>query len=572
MRYLCRLGLVALLVLVLLSDAWAATRPNVLLVITDDQGWGDVGVHGNDKIRTPHLDRLARQGVQLTRFYVSPVCAPTRASLMTGRYNYRTRAIDTYEGRATMHPDEVTLAQVLGGAGYRTGIFGKWHLGDHYPVRAMDKGFGEALVIPGGGGLMQPSDPPEGNSYFDPWLEHNGKKVKAKGYCSDVYTDAAIKFIGENAEANRPFFCYLPFNAPHTPLQVADELVKPYLDAGLDEKTAKVYAMVTNIDANVGRVLAALDERKIADDTIVIFMTDNGPSGQRYNGVLRSGKGSTYDGGIRVPCFVRWPKRLPAGTKIERVAAHIDLMPTLLAACDVPPPANVKLDGVSLLPLLTGGGREDGFWPDRTLYLQWHRGDVPDSGRNAAAVTQRYKLVQPLGATPGLAPKNPKWELYDLQSDPGEQRNLAAEKPDVVEKMRKEYEAWFADVSSTRGYAPVAARLGSDKENPVLLTLQDRREDRWEDEGKGPAIVGFWAVDVERPGAYDATLLFDAAKVDRTATLQVGGIAQTVAVVAGKTECTFEGFHFRSGESRLVASLRNGATVTGVRYVRVERK
>jgi arylsulfatase A-like enzyme len=563
------LALLALFSLSLTLSAFA--RPNVLLIVTDDQGWGDLGVHGNDKIRTPNIDRLARQGVELTRFYVSPVCAPTRASLMTGRYNYRTRAIDTYEGRAIMHPDEVTLAQVLGGAGYRTGIFGKWHLGDHYPCRAMDKGFSEALVIPGGG-LVQPSDPPEGNSYFDPWLEHNGEKVKAKGYCSDVFADATIQFIDASAKAGRPFFAYLPFNAPHMPLQVADELVKPYRDAGLDEKTAKAYAMITNIDANVGRVLAALDENKIVADTFVIFMTDNGPQVPRFNGVLRSTKGSAYDGGIHVPCFMRWPGRFNAGAKVERIAAHIDLFPTILAACDVPAPRDVKLDGVNLLPALSAGGREDGTWPDRTLYLQWHRGDVPDAGRNAAAVSQRFKLVQPLGMAPGPAPKNAKWELYDLESDPGEQHNLAAEKPDIVEKMRKDYEAWFADVTATRGFAPVPARLGSDRENPVLLTLQDRREDRGEAEGKGAGIVGFWAVDVEKSGDYDVTLLFDAAKVDRTATLQVGGLTQTAAVEAGRTECTFEAFHCRSGESRLVASLRNGGNVSGVKYVRVERK
>jgi arylsulfatase A-like enzyme len=568
---LARLIVIVPVLAFVLTPARIFARPNVLLIVGDDQGWGDVGVHGNDKIHTPNIDRLAQQGMELTRFYVSPVCAPTRASLMTGRYNYRTRAIDTYEGRAIMHPEEVTLAQVLGGAGYRTGIFGKWHLGDHYPCRAMDKGFNEALVIQGGG-LAQPSDPPEGNSYFDPWLEHNGKMVKTKGYCSDVYTDAAIQFIDESAKSSRPFFVYLPFNAPHVPLQVADELVKPYRDAGLDEKTAKAYAMITNLDANVGRVLAKLDEQKLADDTLVIFMTDNGPQVPRFNGVLRSTKGSTYDGGIHVSCFVRWPKQFKAGGKIDRIAAHIDLFPTILAACNVPAPPDVKLDGVNLLPLLFTNRHEDGHWPDRTLYFQWHRGDVPDAGRNAAAVAQRYKLVQPIGMAPGPAPKNPKWELYDLESDPGEKHDLAAEKPDVVEEMRKGYDAWFADVCATRGYAPVPIHHGSDRENPVLLTLQDRREDHRGDEGKGAGIVGFWAVDVEKSGDFDVTLLFDAAKVDRTASLQIGGLTQTTPVEVGKAECTFSAFHFRSGESHLVASLRNGGTVSGVKYVRVERK
>src|SRR5262245_61009641 len=200
-------------------------RPNVLHVSTDDQGHGDLGVHANPKIRTPHLDAFAKQGVRLTHFHVSPVCSPTRASLLTGRYNYRTGVVDTFIGRSLMHSDEMTLAEMLRSAGYRTGIFGKWHLGDNYPLRAIDQGFQEALVLRGGG-IAQPSDPPGTSSYFDPVLQHNGKEVKTKGYCSDVFTDAAMKFIA--AEQDRPFFCYLAYNAPHGPFQVPDDYLAPY--------------------------------------------------------------------------------------------------------------------------------------------------------------------------------------------------------------------------------------------------------------------------------------------------------------------------------------------------------
>ena len=292
-------------------------RPNVLLVITDDQGYGDLGLHGNPKIRTPHLDGLARQGIEMEHFHVCPVCSPTRASLLTGRCNYRTGVVDTFLGRSLMHPEEVTLAEMLQGAGYRTGIFGKWHLGDNYPLRAIDQGFQEALVLRGGG-IGQPSDPPGGDSYFDPVLQHNGKQEKTRGYCSDVFTDAALGFIERNRD--RPFFAYLAFNAPHAPLQVPDSYYQLYkkmnlapgdfpqvghpLEGKMDpEQTARIYGMVSNIDDNVGRLLAKLDEWKLADSTLVVFLTDNGPQQPRFNAGLRGLKTSVYDGGIRVPCF-----------------------------------------------------------------------------------------------------------------------------------------------------------------------------------------------------------------------------------------------------------------------------
>ena len=558
--------LAVLSVLLCASPGLAAPkRPNVVLIMTDDQGWGDVGVHGNDKIRTPNLDRLARDGVRFTRFYAGPVCTPTRASLMTGRYHLRTRAIDTYRGRAIIDPAEVTLAEMLGAAGYRTGIFGKWHLGDHHPSRPIDQGFAEALVH-WGGGIAQPADPPQGNSYFDPWLEHNGKLVKTTGYCSDVYTDAAIRFIDDAAPAGTdapPFFIYLAFNAPHDPLQVSDDLARPYLAAGLDEQTAKVYAMVENIDANVGRLLAKLAERKLADDTLVIFLTDNGPAGRRYNGGFRGAKGTVYEGGIRVPCFARWPAGFTGGRAVERAAAHIDLAPTILAACGVAPPSDVKLDGADLLPLLRD---PQATWPERTLYFQWHRGDAADRGRACAAVTERYKLVQPAGVEEGPAPVDPPWELYDIAADAGEQLNLAAEKPDVVASMRARYEAWFADVSGTRGFGPVRISLGSPRENPVLLTRQD-----WRGAGWAKTDAGHWEVHVVATGTFQVTLIFDPAETARTATFSAGGQSRTAEVAAGSSEHTFDGVELAPGDTRVEATLNANGASSGVRYVRVDR-
>lgn len=350
--------------------AEAVSRPNVVLIMTDDQGWGDFGFHGNPRLKTPHLDRLAGQSVELTQFYVCPVCSPTRASLLTGRYNYRTGAIDTYLGRSTMVAEETTLAEMLLAAGYCTGIFGKWHLGDSYPSRAIDQGFGEALVHRGGG-VGQPSDPP-GNTYFDPLLVHNGREVKTHGYCSDVYTDAAMRFIAERR--SEPFFVYLAFNCPHTPLQVPEEYHRRYQGLSLPEDTAKLYGMVANIDDNIGRLMAKLEELKLAENTIVAFLTDNGPQVPRYNGILKDTKGSVHDGGIHVACLVRWPGKLAAGRKIDAVAAQIDLTPTLLEVCGVPQPASVKFDGVSLLPLLRG---QQASLAERLLFFQWHRGDSP---------------------------------------------------------------------------------------------------------------------------------------------------------------------------------------------------
>jgi arylsulfatase A-like enzyme len=558
-----------------------AKRPNVILIMTDDQGHGDLAFHGNPKIKTPHLDRLARQSTRLTRFYVSPVCSPTRASLLTGRYNYRTGVVDTFIGRSMMHPDEVTLAELLAAAGYRTGIFGKWHLGDNYPLRAMDQGFQEALVLKGGG-IGQPSDPPGGDSYFDPVLYHNGKAVKTKGYVSDVITDAAIDFIGKNRDG--PFFVYLAFNAPHTPLQVPDRYHEPYRQMNLghdqfpkvgrplpgkaqQDVTARVYGMVTNIDDNVGRLLARLEELKLAEDTIVIFLTDNGPQQARYNSGLLGRKGSVHEGGVRVPFFVRWPGKIPANRDIDRIAAHIDVAPTLLQLCNVSRPEKVAFDGKSLWPLLKG---EKIDWPDRTLHVQWHRGDRPELYRAFAARSQRWRLEQPLGVQPGSKlPKVPRVQLYDMAKDPYQLTDVADKHPEVVKKMLRGYEAWFKDVSATRGYDPPRIHLGAARENPSLLTRQDWRGPR---AGWKPNDLGHWEVEVARPGTYEVTLLIAAAKEVRTAHFKLAGVNGTKEVPAKAERVTFDGVRLPAGPGRLEAWLSRGETTLGVLYAEVRRR
>jgi arylsulfatase A-like enzyme len=562
------------------SNAAADPPPNIVVIITDDQGYGDLGTHGNPKIKTPNLDKLARQSVRLKNFYVSPVCAPTRASLLTGRYNYRTGVVDTYLGRAMMHPDEVTLAEMLVAAGYRTGIFGKWHLGDNAPLRAIDQGFQQSLVIKGGG-IGQPSDPPGGSSYLDPILQHDGRNERVKGYCSDIFAQAASEFI--RMPEQRPFFAYLAFNCPHEPLLAPEPELASYRMMNLAlkefpqlgkpipaefaepaENVARVYAMVTNIDTNVGKVLKALDDKGLAENTIVVFLTDNGPAKPRFNAGLRGWKGSVYDGGIHVPCYIRWPGHLPPGGVVDRIAAHIDLAPTLLDACGVPAPASVRFDGKSLLPLLTG--IHTAGWPDRTLFFQWHRGDQPQPGRAFAARSQAYKLLR--HEPPPGAPKVPPLELYDMERDPLELHDCAKERPEIVSKMHSDYCAWFKDVSSTRGFEPVRIALGSPRENPTILTRQDWRGPRAD---VTPNALGHWEVDVAKSGRFDITVHVTPRAFPSTAHIAFGKPKGEHGLAPGQTECSFKGVELPAGPGRLEAWIAGNKTTAGVLDMTVRR-
>ena len=555
----------------------ARRQPNVVLIITDDQGHGDLGFHGNPKISTPHLDQLAREAVRLDYFYVSPVCAPTRASLMTGRYNYRTGVVDTYIGRALMDPKEVTLAEMLGEAGYRTGIFGKWHLGDNHPMRPQDNGFQETFVIKGGG-LGQPSDLPGGSSYHDPIVLRNGKPTRAGGYCSDVFTDAAMQFVENNAE--KPFFAYIAFNAPHGPLEVPNEkLLQKYRSMNLapeqftttnraakghpigkmdSDVTAKVYAMVENVDSNIGRLLAKLDALRLTRDTIVVFLTDNGPQQPRYNSGMFQLKGTVYEGGIHVPCFVRWPGQLQAGRSVDRIAAHIDIAPTLLDLCGVKPPVGVKFDGLSLAPLLRG---QKIPWPDRSLYLQWHRGDAPELHRCFAARSQEWKLLQPLGNAEGKMPQ-PVYKLFNMRDDPLESKDLASTRPEIVARLLAGYEAWFKDVTGSRDYTvPPTIDIGSAQENPVLLTRQDWRGTR---AGWTPKSLGHWEVNVLRAGDYHVTVRFRPTGQAGRARVLLAGESAEMKFTAEATEVQFNKVKFPMGKARLNAELMLGNEIIGI--------
>jgi arylsulfatase A-like enzyme len=519
-------------------------RPNVVLIITDDQGYGDLSLHGNDKLDTPHMDSIGRDGIQFTQFHVNPVCSPTRSSLMTGRHYYRTGVVDTYLGRSMMHAGEVTVAECLKEDGYRTGLFGKWHLGDNYPLRSIDQGFEESLNCTGGG-LTQPSDPP-GNTYFDPMLRHNGKWEKHKGYCTDIFMNAAMDWI--EANRNQPFFAYIATNAPHDPLQIDESYVEPFRKKGLGDINARTYGMIKNLDDNVGRLLNRLRTLRLEQNTIVVFMTDNGPQRDRFNGGMRGRKGTVYQGGIRVPFFMKWPARIKPGGRNAAPSAHIDIMPTLLDVCRVKPPNDVRIDGRSMLPLIEGKAL-----PRRTMFFQWHRGDVPNPHQNAAVRDGRYKLIN-------------GQELYDLDADPAETNNIAQQQPDIVKKLRGEYDRWFADVAATRNFAPPKIYLGTPHEDPVTLTRQDWRGAR---AGWDPASIGHWEVDVRRAGKYDITLRMAELPASGQARFRLNGANVEKPVAAGSKEVEMAGVELKSGAGRLEADLVAGGKALGVQYVDV---
>jgi arylsulfatase/arylsulfatase A len=540
-------------------------RPNIVVIMPDDQGYGDHGVTGNTVIRTPNIDALAQESASMSDFYVCPVCSPTRASLMTGRYHYRTRVVDTFKGRSMMEPEEVTVAEVLQDAGYATGIFGKWHLGDNYPLRPDDQGFDESYIHRGGG-LAQPSEPIENNRrYTNPILFENGKQIETEGYCTDLYFDAAIRFIDRCKQEGKPFFVYLPTNAPHGPYHdVPDELYQYYKTVDLKsimvgkkgnvDQLARIAAMIENVDQNIGRLDQHLKEQGLFDNTMVVYLVDNGPNSMRFAGPFRGMKATVHEGGIRSPFFVRWPGRLLPGTVSDRIAAHIDLLPTLADAAGASVPARANVDGRSLLPLLEGKNPD---WPDRHLVLQVHRGDEPVRYHHMAVRNQRWKLVHPSGFGKEEMPEGVPFELYDMASDQGEKVNLAESKPEKLQAMLKAYNAWFDDVSTTRtdNYAPPRMVIGSDNELVSALTLQDWRVS----DSEGWGVSGVWLVNVERPAKFDAELVYSQPVGPMELSLSIGSVTRKATLKEGQTRLVISGISVPPGDAEVqVRSSING--------------
>lgn len=419
--------------------------PNIVFILTDDQGYGDLSCHGHPVLRTPNIDRLHAGGVRFTDFHVSPTCAPTRSALLTGRHEFRNGVTHTILERERLTPGAITLAQLLRSAGYATGIFGKWHLGDEPAYRPDQRGFDEVLIH-GAGGIGQTypgscGDAP-GNTYFDPVLLHNGRFVKSQGYCTDVFFDQAIRWI-DSRQDRRPFLAWIACNAPHAPLQVRPEDEARYTGKVANTNAARFLGMIANIDDNVGRLLDHLAARGLDRDTLVIFMNDNGTDGgvlAGYNAGMRGKKGTAFLGGTRAASLWRWPGTL-APADCHALTAHIDFLPTLaeIAGADLDPAVRHQVEGRSLVPLLRNPSAP---WPDRTLFThlgRWEKGAAPDTARYrmAAVRTARWHLVSPGGSA------RPSWLLFDVLADPGEQRDLAATEPGVVRDLSGRFDTWW---------------------------------------------------------------------------------------------------------------------------------
>ena len=450
--------------------AASVPRPNIIFILTDDQGYGELSCHGNPILKTPHLDGLHRQSARFVDFSVSPTCAPTRSALLTGRHEFRNGITHTIFERERLTLSATTLADVLRGSGYATGIFGKWHLGDEANHRPDRRGF-EETFIHGGGGIGQTfpgscGDAP-GNSYHDPILLHNGRFVKTKGYCTDVFFGRALEWIDARRHEDRPFFVFLTPNAPHDPfITPGPEYENLFVNRGLNTNTVRYYSMIRNIDDNVGRLLDRLHEWNLDRQTLVIFMTDNGHSvPETYNDRMHGMKGSPYRGGIRVPSFWCWPGHFTPGDR-SQTAAHIDVFPTLaeIAGIRVPSMVRRQFEGRSLLPALRN---PDASWPERTLFThvgRWDPGRPESAKYRGSAIRQgRFKLVN-------------NTELYDLAVDPEESQNIANEKPGIVKRLQRQYERWWREV------------LPATVENDAARgpTINPFKELYWQQWGGGP--------------------------------------------------------------------------------------
>jgi len=477
-------------------------RPNIIFVLTDDQGYGDLGCHGNDVIRTPNIDRFHGQCVRFTDYHVGTTCAPTRSGLMTGHYCNSAGVWHTIGGRSLMREDEWTLPAALREAGYRTAHFGKWHLGDAQPFRPHERGF-ETSIYHGGGGVGNTPDA-WGNDYFDDTYFVNGEMRKFTGYCTDVFFREATKFI--EARADEPFFCYIATNAPHGPHYVEKEYSDMYGDSAPHVERVKFYGMITNIDENFGRLRAKLDELGLTDDTIFVFMTDNGTAGGvetdadgfvqegpgTCNAGMRGQKGSPYEGGHRVPLFIRYPAgKIDGGRDVDALTSYVDFMPTLLEIAGVEVPAGRSFHGRSLVGLMNG--QADDYWASRVTVADTQRIANPAKWRLSSAMKQRWRLVNGT-------------ELYDLATDPGQRTDIADSHPDVVADIRAGYEKWWhivseqfdRDIPFVIGATDETVRLTThDIRNETAITAWHQVQVR-----RGNAVSGWWEVDVREAGRY----------------------------------------------------------------------
>ena len=468
-----------------------AAKPNVILVMTDDQGYGDLSCHGNPVLRTPNLDRLHNQSIRLTEFHVAPMCTPTRGQLMSGVDALRNGAMNVSSGRTMLRREFNTMADAFGAGGYRTGLFGKWHLGDNYPYRPQDRGFQESIWLPS-------SHTPSAsdywnNDYFDDVYYHNGARKPFNGYCTDVFFREAIAWMRECSQQKKPFFCYLALNAPHGPLFVPDRYRKPYQDQ--KRPIASFFGMIANIDENIGRLDAFLREAGLSENTILIFMTDNGTAtGESvFNAGMRGKKIDLYDGGHRVPFFLRWPVgKLRAPGDVAALAQAQDVLPTLIDLCGLEKPRRPACDGISLASLLRG---QTNNLPERKLVVQFSRMNQPRPRKGDAAVLWKtWRLVT-------------NKELYDISTDPGQQTNIIDRFPEIALNLRRHYEDWWQALEArVHEFSPI--HIGSNHENPSVLTPCDWQDVFLDQQAQIRRVRrnGTWTVFVERDGSYEFAL------------------------------------------------------------------
>ncbi len=493
----------------------AAERPNVIVIMTDDQGYGEFSCHGNPITSTPNIDRLAKDAVRFVDFHVSPMCTPTRGQLMSGLDAFRNGAINVSSGRTLLRPELKTLADVFHDAGYRTGHFGKWHLGDNYPFRPEDRGFEEALWFPS----SHINSVPDywDNDYFEDTYIHNTKRQKYKGYCTDVFFQEAMQWI-DQPEDERPFFAYIALNAAHWPWFVPDtyrhaireamnarpEVVKS-LGPNRKKDLVSFLAMGANIDDNMGRLDQYLERSGQLDDTIVVFLTDNGSTMgiHYYNARMRGSKTTLWEGGHRVPCFIRWPAGIPDSGEIKELSHVQDLMPTLADLCGIKQQLPAQLDGVSLRPLIENRNEQ---LADRMLVINYSRMPgfkVQYTDENpaiphrdgACVMWKHWRLIE-------------NRELYDVDTDIHQDYNVADQHPDVVAKMRTHLNQWWDEV---RGdvLEPQRVIIGSKAENPVLLSACEWLDvfvDQQIQIRRGVRKNGAWHVQVDKPGLYEFEL------------------------------------------------------------------
>ncbi|MEX2187403.1 MAG: sulfatase-like hydrolase/transferase [Pirellulales bacterium] len=506
-------------------NAAEPARPNVVVLLADDAGWGDYGHSGNRQTATPNIDAIAAAGVSLDRFYVCPVCSPTRAEFLTGRYHPRGGVRGVSTGQERLDLDEKTIADAFKAAGYATGAFGKWHNGSQWPYHPMARGFDEYFGHTSG----------HWGEYFDAPLEENGRMVHTKGYIVDVCTDRALAFIDKHKVA--PFFCYVPFTTPHSPWaapadeweRFKDEPIAQRAADGLREnldETRCVLAMLANQDRNVGRVLAKLDELKLSDNTIVVYFSDNGPNSWRFNGGMKGRKGGTDEGSLRSVCYIRWPGKVPAGRTVTQIAGAIDLLPTLTKLAGVERVGDKPLDGRDLSPLIfEDGNARTVEWPDRMIFSTW-AGEV-------SVRTQQYRLDE-------------RGKLYDMFADPGQQSPLEDREAAVAKRLREAIDAWRKEVldEAKPGPRPQAFVANAVDPRPIPvgyrefpITMLPARDG--EPQGKVTRSSGapncsyfvnwtgkddrmVWLLDVQTAGTYDIVIDYTCPDVDAGATVELG--------------------------------------------------